>query len=163
MLQDAQDIEWTVQAADGAVVLLLLAETSANFKLAAVAAVGCESDGRVPLQLWVTRSLMFPKHDRQGQPKSLPAQFLAYNGIRAVATAEIPDQFQRMACLPDSRSHCVPVVITLSAARFRLAQVTPVTLKKAVQRASDISASASLSVGAALAFAKQPGSIKFSR
>ena len=97
VLQAAQDIKWTGYVVNGSVVLLLLAEKSVKLKLATIAAVGCESKGIVPLQLWVTKSLMFPKRDRTGQPESLPATFRSYGGIRAVATAHIPLPLQLSA------------------------------------------------------------------
>lgn len=151
-LQEVQDFEWTVQLEATAPLLVLLKRPAVRLKLAVIEAVGPEEQGTVPLQLWASKQLVFPDTDSTGQPKSLPSQFVQYNGIRAASRPAYMQEAQ-IDYLPSSRSICTPVLINLAASSFNAAAIMPRVLGKAVQAWDD----ASLSVASALVLAKQQG------
>ncbi|KAL3132760.1 hypothetical protein ABBQ32_008599 [Trebouxia sp. C0010 RCD-2024] len=85
LLQEVQDFEWTVHVENRAPLLVLMKMSVAKLKLAVVAAVGHSELGSIPLQLWASQSVMFPELDSAGLPKSLPANFAAYNAALVYA------------------------------------------------------------------------------
>lgn len=140
-----------VHVENRAPLLVLMKMSLAKLKLAVVAAVGpCKLDS-VPLQLWASQSVMFPELDSAGLPNCLPANFAAYNSIRASSRPNSMQQTCAFTCLPAPRSVCAPAVVKLATSAFWGSSMFPKALAKAEQSCSD----ASLCAAAALAYAQQ--------